>query len=134
MWTIPYIISQFLYPALTLPKFMVLADNYIAKENVNLRRQVYFSFLHFTGNCFFFTNQRFEATLHCQMMISIFYQLSIFKMGEETATHSIILAGEIPWTEGPGGLQSMGSQRVEHNLMIKQCNIFKLRYVSIFKS
>ena len=54
MWTIPYIIGQFLYPALTLPKFMVLADNYIAKENFNLRRQGYFSFLHFTGNCFFF--------------------------------------------------------------------------------
>ena len=28
------------------------------------------------------------------------------------ATHSSILAWEIPWTEEPGGLQSMGSQRV----------------------
>ena len=28
------------------------------------------------------------------------------------ATHSSIPAGEIPWTEGPGGLQSMGLQRV----------------------
>ena len=31
------------------------------------------------------------------------------------ATHSSILAWRIPWTEGPGGLQSMGSQRVRHN-------------------
>ena len=31
---------------------------------------------------------------------------------EETATHSNILARKIPWTEEPGGLQSMGSQRV----------------------
>ena len=31
------------------------------------------------------------------------------------ATHSSILAWEIPWTEEPGGLQSMGSQRVEYN-------------------
>ena len=31
------------------------------------------------------------------------------------ATHSIILAWRIPWTEEPGGLQSMGSQRVGHN-------------------
>jgi len=31
------------------------------------------------------------------------------------ATHSSILAWEIPWTEEPGGLQSLGSQRVEHN-------------------
>ena len=31
---------------------------------------------------------------------------------EETATHSSILAWRIPWTEEPGKLQSMGSQRV----------------------
>ena len=30
------------------------------------------------------------------------------------ATHSSILAWEIPWTEEPGGLQSMGSQSVRH--------------------
>ena len=36
------------------------------------------------------------------------------------ATHSIILAWEIPWTEEPGGLQSMGSQRVEHDLLTEQ--------------
>ena len=34
---------------------------------------------------------------------------------EEMATHSIILAWEIPWTEGSGGFQSVGSQRVRHN-------------------
>ena len=31
------------------------------------------------------------------------------------ATHSSILAYRIPWTEEPGGLQSMGSQRVGHD-------------------
>ena len=31
------------------------------------------------------------------------------------ATHSSILAWEIPWTEEPGGLQSMGSQRVRYD-------------------
>ena len=31
------------------------------------------------------------------------------------AAHSSILAWQIPWTEEPGGLQSMGSQRVRHN-------------------
>ena len=31
---------------------------------------------------------------------------------KEMATHSRILAWRIPWTEEPGGLQSMGSQRV----------------------
>ena len=33
----------------------------------------------------------------------------------EMATHSSILAWKIPWIEEPGGLQSMGSQRVGHN-------------------
>ena len=34
---------------------------------------------------------------------------------EEMATHSSILAWEIPWTKEPSGLQSMGSQRVRHD-------------------
>ena len=36
------------------------------------------------------------------------------------ATYSNILAWEIPWTEEPGELQSMGSQRVGHDLVTKQ--------------
>ena len=35
--------------------------------------------------------------------------------GEGNASHSSILAWEIPWTEEPDGLQSMGSQRVGHD-------------------
>ena len=34
---------------------------------------------------------------------------------EGMATHSSILSWRIPWTEEPGGLQSIGSQRVEHD-------------------
>ena len=34
---------------------------------------------------------------------------------EEMTTHSSILAWRIPWTEEPGGLESMGLQRVGHN-------------------
>ena len=37
------------------------------------------------------------------------------KLKEEVATHSSILAWEIPWTEELGGLQSIGLQRVGHN-------------------
>ena len=36
------------------------------------------------------------------------------------ATHSSVFAWRIPWTEEPGGLQSMGSQRVGHDLATKQ--------------
>ena len=38
---------------------------------------------------------------------------------KEMATHSSILAWQIPWTEEPGGLRSMGSQRVEHDWATK---------------
>ena len=45
----------------------------------------------------------------------------VWSLGQEDplekgmATHSSILAWEIPWTEQPGRLQSMGSQRVGHH-------------------
>ena len=39
-------------------------------------------------------------------------------LDKEMATHSSILAWEIPWTEEPGGLQSKGSQK-RHGLVTK---------------
>ena len=41
--------------------------------------------------------------------------LKILALEKEMAIHSNILAWKIPWTEEPGRLQSMGSQRVRHN-------------------
>ena len=47
-------------------------------------------------------------------------------------THSSILTREIPWTEAPGGLQSMGSQKVGQDLATKQQQHWdKLQLVSI---
>ena len=45
----------------------------------------------------------------------------------EMATHSSILAWKIPWTDKPGGLQSMGSQRVGHNWINRQQQILHFR-------
>ena len=42
-------------------------------------------------------------------------QVGKIPLEEEMATHSRILAWRIPWTEEPGGLQSMGPQRVGHD-------------------
>ena len=68
------------------------------------------------------------------------------------ATHSSILAWKIPWTEEPGGLQSMGSQRVGHdwatslsqgvknpggetsNWISLLCNVKRLRYRGLLKA
>ena len=41
-------------------------------------------------------------------------------LDKEMANHSSILAWEISWTEELGGLQSMGSQKVRHNLATEQ--------------
>ena len=49
------------------------------------------------------------------------WETSVLSLGwedpleKEMATHSSILAWRIPWTEEPGGLQSVGSQRVRHD-------------------
>ena len=53
--------------------------------------------------------------------LSAMQETQVRSLGQEDplekgmATHSTILAWRIPWTEEPGGLQSMGSQRVGHN-------------------
>ena len=45
--------------------------------------------------------------------------------GEGNATHSSILVWEIPWTEEPNGLQSMGSQRGRHKFATElTCTLF----------
>ena len=49
------------------------------------------------------------------------------------AAHSTILAWRIPWIEEPGGLQSMGSQTVRHELVTKHAqNVSKVRITVIY--
>ena len=43
---------------------------------------------------------------------------------EGMATHSSILAWEIPWAEEPGGLQSMGSQKVWYDWVTKHSTVW----------
>jgi len=47
--------------------------------------------------------------------INIYIYISEDALEEGKATHSNILAWRIPWTEEPGGLQSIASQRVGHS-------------------
>ena len=63
------------------------------------------------------------ASLLAQMVnnLPIILETQVWSLGQEDplekgmATHSSIPAWKIPWTEEPGGLQSMGSQRVGHD-------------------
>ena len=52
---------------------------------------------------------------------------------KEMITHYRILAWEIPWTEGFGGLQSMGLGRVGHNLVTKHTHTHTHTYAYIFE-
>ena len=53
---------------------------------------------------------------------------------KEMTTCSSILAWKIPWTEEPGGLQSVKSQRIKHNLVTKQQHSNNRAYIYIFKT
>ena len=52
--------------------------------------------------------------LHDQRVIVYILYVFLYVLEKEMATHSSILAWEIPWTEEPGDLQSTGSHRVRH--------------------
>ena len=68
-----------------------------------------------------------QASLVAQMVKDppALRETCVWRLGQEDplekgmATHSSILAWRIPWTEEPGGLQSMGSQRVGHDWATK---------------
>ena len=49
------------------------------------------------------------------LFVNVIRTEGVFSVEKEMATHSSILAWRIPWTEEPGGLQSIGSQRVGHD-------------------
>ena len=55
-----------------------------------------------------------ESTCQCRRLKFNLWVRKI-PLEKEMATHSSILAWEIPWTEEPGRLQSMGLQRVGHD-------------------
>ena len=74
--------------------------------------------IHFEGLFFFFV-----CLLLDQMITNLpaIQETQVQSLDQEDnpekgmTTHSSILAWKIPWTEEPGGLQSMGSQRVTHD-------------------
>ena len=57
-------------------------------------------------------------------------ELQVQSLEEEMATHCSILAWRIPWAEEPGGLQSVGSQRVRHSQATEQQLISNIAMVS----
>ena len=75
------------------------------------------------GGCFWISVDIFYLFLVAQMVKNppAIQEIWVQSLGREDpleremATHSSILAWELPWTEESGGLQSMGSQRIGHD-------------------
>ena len=61
-----------------------------------------------------------QRTLPAKQVMWVQYLGQEDPLEKEMATHFSILAWRIPWTEEPGRLQSMGSQRARHDLVTKQ--------------
>ena len=53
---------------------------------------------------------------------------------KEMATHSSIIAWKIPWTKKPGGLQSMGLQRIRQDLASKQKQVLGADNIAVNKN
>ena len=51
---------------------------------------------------------------------SLIWEGPLDPLDEEMATHASILGWRIPWTEEPGGLQSMGCQKDEYDRVTEQ--------------
>ena len=58
-------------------------------------------------------------TLHSQYFLPLILYLLLTPLEKEMVTHSSILAWRIPWTDEPGGLLFMGSQKVGHDWVTK---------------
>ena len=70
-----------------------------------------------------------ESTCQCRKL-RVWSLSQEYPQEEKMATHSSILAWRILWTEEPGGLQSMGSQRVRHS-WAHMCSILvDVRFIS----
>ena len=67
-----------------------------------------------------FTLVAYQQRIHLPMKETYVWSLGQEDaLKKEMATHSSILAWRMPWTEEPGGLQFMGSQRVGRDLVTK---------------
>ena len=70
--------------------------------------------------------------MHVMQVLSVNQEDPLEKVLEKVP-HSRILAWEIPWTEEPGGLQSMGSQRVGHDSVTEQQQLLIRMLVTGFR-
>ena len=104
------------YPKGSSKKFPI----YLSMPGVLTREyliiQLYYQYLLIQKFCL-----RCQTSIHLFSLLPAVQETWVWSLGwedpleKEIATHSSILAWKIPWTEEPGGLQSMSSQTVRHD-------------------
>ena len=65
---------------------------------------------------------KFLSNSACKQNSSLFSSSLVTALEKEMTTHSSILSWRIPWTEEPGGLQSMGVTRSWTQLVTNTCS------------
>ena len=84
----------------------------------------YIGIYNFNISKFFFLSFQHKSPL------AIYFTHGSVYTGEEKATHSSILVWRIPWTEEPGGLQSMGSQEWDTTQRLERESVCVLILIS----
>ena len=105
----------------TVPKFSVESENLTVSKN-NLQHEL--------------TNELTSLVAQTVKCLPTMWETQVQSLGwedlleKDMTTYSSILAWKIPWMEEPGGLQSIGSQRVRHawviSLSLSPCHILFL--------
>ena len=94
-----------------------LAGMLVLRCRVKKKRQTLGTVLKTPMQCLMYTDHGASQVAQQLRMCPPVQEMQIWSLGrrdpleEEMATHSRVLAWEIPWTEEPGGLQSMGLQK-----------------------
>ena len=105
-------------------KFSLRVSNFLEEISILALSVVFLYFFSLFTQAGFLISLLFFGTLHLDGYIFPFFlclsllffpQLFPRPLEKGMATHSIILAWRMPWTEEPGGLQSKGWHRVGHN-------------------
>ena len=100
-------------PLTAIGTINITHDTIYGQVNINLLDKIYLNFYCMASWAFLVAQMVKNLPAMQETQVCSVGQKGPLEKG--MTTHSNILAYKIPWTEEPGGLQSMGSQRVGHD-------------------
>ena len=123
------VLNLYCFPKLIISSMYVISDAKVSIIVIFKNSQFYYLdlYLHMYIYAFIYALHLYiHISIYMQVKVKVVYIFYIYFIlifihiytyisEKATAPHSCTLAWKIPWTEEPGGLQSMGSLRVRHN-------------------